>query len=425
MREASKLLAEAGWKLQELTVDDEVCGFFCKIMRTVGLSARRKTENVLRNDEGETLTAEFLLDSPDFERIVLPYVQDLQKLGIKASVRMVDSAQYKRREDAHDFDIIVDNFAPVGVARQRAARFLGLGRRRPGRHRNTAGIKNPAIDKLIDKIVFAKDRADSSRRRARSTACCCGTTTWCRSGTIRSSGSPTGTCSAGRQTLPSQTAALTQVWWIDPEKQKALDAARGTVMVARRQMPPRTAARQAHRPRSPRVAIRRSAARAARGRRTAPRLSVFGDLKYPADFKHFDYVNPDAPKGGRLSTIGTGGAHDLRQLQQLHPQGRRGAGARVSVRQPDDARAATSPTPSTGWSPAAAEVAPDRMSVTFKLRPEAKFADGSPVTADDVVFTFDTLKEKGHPNFTLVAARRRARRRRSTRTPCATPSRAI
>ena len=42
---------------------------------------------------------------------MLPYVQDLQKLGIKASVRMVDSAQYKRREDAHDYDIIVDNFA--------------------------------------------------------------------------------------------------------------------------------------------------------------------------------------------------------------------------------------------------------------------------------------------------------------------------
>ena len=56
------------------------------------------------------MTAEFLLDSPDFQKIVLPYVQDLQRLGIKASVRMVDSAQYKRREDGHDYDIIVDNF---------------------------------------------------------------------------------------------------------------------------------------------------------------------------------------------------------------------------------------------------------------------------------------------------------------------------
>ena len=107
MREASKLLADAGWKVQELPATT-VCGFFCKTLRTSACSA--KTENVLRNDAGETSTAEFLLDSPDFEHIVLPYVQDLQRLGIKASVRMVDSAQYKRREDAHDYDIIVDNF---------------------------------------------------------------------------------------------------------------------------------------------------------------------------------------------------------------------------------------------------------------------------------------------------------------------------
>ena len=66
-------------------------------------------------------------------------------------------------------------------------------------------------------------------------------------------------------------------------------------------------------------------------------LSAFGELKYPADFKHFEWVNPDAPKGGRLSTIGTS-AHQLRQLQRLHPQGRSGAGLRVPVRHADDAR---------------------------------------------------------------------------------------
>ena len=53
------------------------------------------------------------------------------------------------------------------------------------------------------------------------------------------------------------------------------------------------------------------------------------------------------------------------------------------------------------------EVAADKKSVVFKLRPEAKFADGTPVTADDVVFSFNTLKEKGHPNFTADATRRR------------------
>ena len=50
-------------------------------------------------------------------------------------------------------------------------------------------------------------------------------------------------------------------------------------------------------------------------------LSVFGDLKYPASFSHFDYVNPDAPKGGRMALIGIVANRHLRQLQRLHPQG--------------------------------------------------------------------------------------------------------
>jgi microcin C transport system substrate-binding protein len=159
MRDASKLLADAGWKVQELTVDDGSCGFFCKTLRTVGLSSA-KTENVLRNDAGETLTAEFLLDSPDFQKIVLPYVQDLQRLGIKASVRMVDSAQYKRREDGHDYDIIVDNFPQSESPGNEQRDFWGSAAADKNGSRNTAGIKNPAIDKLIERVIYARDRDD-------------------------------------------------------------------------------------------------------------------------------------------------------------------------------------------------------------------------------------------------------------------------
>ena len=161
MREASELLGQAGWKLQETIVDKDKdnCGIFCSIMRTVGLSSAPK-DNVLRNAKGDTLTAEFLLDSPEFERIVLPYVQNLQKLGIKASVRIVDSAQYKRREDGHDYDIIVDNFAQSNSPGNEQRDFWGSAAADRDGRRNTAGIKNPAIDKLIDKIVFSTDRAD-------------------------------------------------------------------------------------------------------------------------------------------------------------------------------------------------------------------------------------------------------------------------
>ena len=92
MREASKLLAEAGWTMQEVPIEDGSCGTFCSIMRSVGLSSPPKA-NMLRNAQGETLSAEFLSRLTEFERIVLPYVQDLQKLGIKASLSALSTAR--------------------------------------------------------------------------------------------------------------------------------------------------------------------------------------------------------------------------------------------------------------------------------------------------------------------------------------------
>ena len=85
---------------------------------------------MLTNAAGEQLHAEFLLVQPDFERIVLPYVDDLKKLGVRASTRVVDTSQYKRREDSFDFDVVIDTFqqshSPGNEQRE-----LGLGRRRP------------------------------------------------------------------------------------------------------------------------------------------------------------------------------------------------------------------------------------------------------------------------------------------------------
>jgi microcin C transport system substrate-binding protein len=65
---------------------------------------------VLTNAKACELTAEFLLVQPDFERIVLPYKNALEQLGVKASVRIVDTSQYQRRHDTFDFDIIVASF---------------------------------------------------------------------------------------------------------------------------------------------------------------------------------------------------------------------------------------------------------------------------------------------------------------------------
>ena len=125
-------------------------------------------------------------------------------------------------------------------------------------------------------------------------------------------------------------------------------------------------------------------------------LSAFGDLAYPADFDHFAYANPDAPKGGEFSLIGWGGVTTFNSLNNYILKGDAAQGLELlfdSLMVP----AADEPDAVYGLVAESAEVADDGNSVTFRLRPEARFADGSPLTADDVVFSFDTLKTKGHP----------------------------
>ena len=105
---------------------------------------------------------------------------------------------------------------------------------------------------------------------------------------------------------------------------------------------------------------------------TTPGMSLFGDLKYPPDFKHFDYVNPDAPKGGtmRLAAIGT--------YDTLNPYVVKGVPAAgigeifdtLTVRSEDEAES------SYGLVAEAIEPAPDKLSVLYTIRKEARFHDG-------------------------------------------------
>jgi microcin C transport system substrate-binding protein len=131
--EAAKLLAEAGWTPKN---------------------------GVLTNAKGEELTAEFLIVQPDFERIVQPYKAVLDKLGIKASLRIVDTSQYQRRHDTFDFDIIVASFPQSESPGNEQRDFWGSEAADKEGSRNLIGIKNPAIDKLIDRIIMARDRED-------------------------------------------------------------------------------------------------------------------------------------------------------------------------------------------------------------------------------------------------------------------------
>ncbi len=134
-------------------------------------------------------------------------------------------------------------------------------------------------------------------------------------------------------------------------------------------------------------------------------ISAFGTLKYPADFKHFDYVNPAAPVGGRLAVIGTSGTTSFDSLNPLILKGQPAEGMLRGI--PGDGptllfdtlmtRAYDEPDAMYGLVAESARIAADGSGVTFTLRPEARFHDGSPVTADDVAFSFDILKREGHP----------------------------
>ncbi|HDO52715.1 MAG TPA: ABC transporter substrate-binding protein, partial [Rhizobiales bacterium] len=129
-------------------------------------------------------------------------------------------------------------------------------------------------------------------------------------------------------------------------------------------------------------------------------LSTFGELKYPADFTNFDYVNPDAPKGGRLSMIGTAGLITFNSLNGFILKGDAAQGLGYlfdALMTP----AQDEPDSMYGLVAHSVELSDDRRTVTFYLRAEAKFADGSPLRAEDVVNSFTLLKEKGHPRIAL------------------------
>ncbi|WP_461494407.1 extracellular solute-binding protein [Pyruvatibacter sp.] len=132
LRKATALLQEAGWSIQDRALTN--------------------------NETGEKMELEFLLRSPTFERVVLPYKQSLKRLGIEATLRVVDTAQYQERIEKFDFDMTVGGFAQSLSPGNEQRNFWGSASADRDGSRNTIGIKDPAIDKLIDAIIFAPDR---------------------------------------------------------------------------------------------------------------------------------------------------------------------------------------------------------------------------------------------------------------------------
>ncbi|MFG1223524.1 extracellular solute-binding protein [Xanthobacter sp. DSM 14517] len=133
LREAARLFKEAGYEIKN-----------------------RK----LVNAKGEPFTIEFLLSSPAMERVAVFYRPALERLGIEVSIRMVDTSQYINRVRSRDYDMIVSGWGQSLSPGNEQREYWGSEAADREGSRNLAGIKDPAVDALIEKVIYASDRAD-------------------------------------------------------------------------------------------------------------------------------------------------------------------------------------------------------------------------------------------------------------------------
>ncbi len=134
LRQAVALLSAAGWVID------------------------KQTKQLTHAASGRVLAFEILLLQPEFERIVLPFVKNLERLGVTATVRTVDTAQYRRRLDEFDFDVVVGNWQQSLSPGNEQRNFWGSEfASRPG-SQNLIGIKSPVVDALVEGLIAAPDR---------------------------------------------------------------------------------------------------------------------------------------------------------------------------------------------------------------------------------------------------------------------------
>ena len=133
LRQALKLLEQAGWNVED--------------------------GKLVSPADGRPLEIEFLIVSPLFQRIIAPFIKNLEKLGVTAKIRLVDSAQYQKRLDDFDFDMIVASIGQsLSPGNEQNNFWTSAAADTPG-SRNYAGIKDPVVDSLVDTLIAAADRA--------------------------------------------------------------------------------------------------------------------------------------------------------------------------------------------------------------------------------------------------------------------------
>ena len=129
-----------------------------RLLREAGFEVRN--QRLMRAVNNEPLSVEILLDDPSFERIVLFYKPNLERLGVNVTVRTVDDSQYQNRLRSWDYDIIVGSWGESLSPGNEQREFWSSATADQAGSRNLIGIKNPAVDALIERIIFAKNRAE-------------------------------------------------------------------------------------------------------------------------------------------------------------------------------------------------------------------------------------------------------------------------
>ena len=199
LRKATRLLNEAGWTVRDLKLVNE--------------------------KSGEPFQFEVLLSSQAFERIVLPYTQNLKQLGIEAKIRLVDQTQYIERYRQKDFDMLVAVWGQSETPGNEQREYWGSDAADSPGSRNLAGIKDPVVNELIELLVKSESREQLNlRTRALDRVLLWGhyvVPHWhIRSDRVLYWDK------FSRPAVPVRTGVMTSRWWYDAQKATALEQAR-------------------------------------------------------------------------------------------------------------------------------------------------------------------------------------------------------
>ena len=178
--------------------DRTLLGRAFKMLQEAGC---KRDGSVLRLPDGQPFAIEFLDFSSALERHNAPYLKNLRLLGIDATFRVVDTAQYQSRTQTFEFDVVTQNYGGVYTPGESLRATFGSEEAKTPGSRNLTGIADPVVDALIEQALVADTRDKLT------TACCARGTTGSRCGTCPPTGWPTGTSTAGPRRPPRPTPA--------------------------------------------------------------------------------------------------------------------------------------------------------------------------------------------------------------------------